>query len=70
MEQSYIDRSNFSWYPNVFGDVKYKYFVIKLFKGKDYQTIFQTSSKKEVLLKAKQLSEILNLRINNILKRE
>ena len=68
MEQAYVDRSNFSWYPNIFGDVKYKYFVIKFFKGKNYQTVFQTSSKEEVLLKTKQLSEVLNLRVNNALK--
>jgi len=66
IHQSYIDKTDRIHYEYI--NTKFKLYVVKFFKGKEHQTVFKTTNKEEAILKANELSVVLNVRINNTLK--
>ncbi|WP_117880156.1 hypothetical protein [Aureibaculum luteum] len=68
VHQGYREAGGWMWYPTVFGEVRYKLYVIKFFHGNKQDTVFKTSNKEEAIRKANELSKLLYVKIHNTLK--
>ena len=68
VHQGYKEARGWMWYPTVFGEDRYKLYVIKFFDGNKQETVFKTSNKKEAIRKANELSKLLKVKIHNTLK--